>query len=166
MTIPVPFREFKTVVPPAWIDANGHMSARYYSLLVFDAHWVFSDAIGLGSAYIRERNLGKNIVEGHMVYERELMLDDHIEVESRLLAVSEKGVHIAHEIFNVDRGYRAAIWEEIDLNVDLSTRRSTPFPPDVRENLEAIAQQFAQLPPLDKIGRCVRMKRSDHAGHK
>ena len=157
MNFPVPFREFKTVVPPEWIDANGHMSARYYSLLVFDAHWLFSDAIGLGSAYIRERGLGKNIVEGHMVYERELLEGDHIEVSSRLLAVSDKGVHIAHEIFNVDRGYRAAISEELDIHVDLNTRRSAPFPHDVREQLNAIVQQFAQLPPLDKIGRHVAM---------
>ena len=160
MPVPVPFREFKTIVPSEWIDGNGHMSARYYSLLVFDAHWKFSDAIGLGSDYIRNHNLGKNIVEGHMVYERELMLGDHVEVESRLLGVSHKGVHIAHEVFNVDRDYRAAIWEEIDLNVDLTTRRATPFSPAMRAQLEAIAQQFAQLPPLDKIGRCVLLKRS------
>jgi acyl-CoA thioester hydrolase len=157
MTISVPFREFKTVVPAEWIDGNGHMSARFYSLLVFDAHWVFSDAIGLGGAYIRERNLGKNIVEGHMVYERELLEGDRVEVESRLLAVSDKGVHIAHEVFNVDRNYRAAIWEEVDLNVDLTMRRAAPFTPDMRANLEDIARQFAQLPPLDKIGRSVKL---------
>ncbi len=160
MNFPVPFREFKTVVPPEWIDANGHMSARYYSLLIFDAHWVFSDAIGLGSAYIRQRNLGKNIVEGHMVYEHELLGGDHIEVSSRLLAVSDKGVHISHEVFNVYRDYRAAIWEELDIHVDLNTRRAASFPRDVREQLEAIAQQFAQLPPLDRIGRCVMMRKS------
>lgn len=159
MNVVVPFREFKTVVPAEWIDGNGHMSARFYSLLVFDAHWKFSDAIGLGVDYIRERNLGKNIVEGHMVYERELMLGDHIEVESRLIGVSDKGVHITHEIFNVDRNYRAAIWEELDLNVDLGTRRAVPFPREVHAKLEAIAQQFAQLPPLDKIGRSVMIKR-------
>lgn len=159
MTIPVPYREFKTVVPPEWIDGNGHMSARFYSLLVFDAHWKFSDAIGLGSAYIRDHNLGKNIVEGHMVYERELMLGDHVEVESRLLAVSDKGVHIAHEVWNVDRNYRAAIWEEIDLNVDLATRRATAFTPEMRAKLEVFAQHFAQLPPLDKVGRSVLLKR-------
>ena len=160
MKLPVPFREFKTVVRPEWIDANGHMSARYYSLVIFDAHWQFSDAVGLGTAYIRERGLGKNIVEGHMVYERELLEGDHIEVHSRLLAVSEKGTHYAHEIFNIDRGYRAAIWEELDIHVDLSTRRSTPFPCDMREQLDAIVQQFAQLPPLDKIGRCISMEKS------
>lgn len=159
MNIPVPFREYKTVVPPEWIDGNGHMSARFYSLLVFDAHWKFSDAIGLGSAYIRDHHLGKNIVEGHMVYERELMLGDHIEVDSRLLAVSDKGVHITHEVFNVDKNYRAAIWEEIDLNVDLKTRRSVSFSTDMRAQLDAIAQQFSQLPPLDKIGRSVVLKR-------
>lgn len=159
MTIPVPYREFKTVVPQEWIDGNGHMSARFYSLLVFDAHWKFSDAIGLGSDYIRDHNLGKNIVEGHMVYERELMLGDHVEVSSRLLAVSDKGVHIAHEVFNVDRNYRAAIWEEVDLNVDLATRRATPFTPKMRAKLETIAQQFSQLPPLDKVGRSVMLKR-------
>ncbi len=160
MNVPVPYREFKTVVPQEWIDGNGHMSARFYSLLVFDAHWKFSEAIGLGVAYIREHNLGKNIVEGHMVYERELLLGDHVEVSSRLLAVSDKGVHITHEIFNTDRNYRAAIWEEVDLNVDLDTRRSTPFAPAMRTKLEAIAERFAQLPPLDKIGRSVMLKRT------
>lgn len=160
MNISVPFREFKTAVPREWIDGNGHMGARFYSLLIFDAHWQFSEAIGLGVDYIRERNLGKNIVEGHMVYERELLEGDHIEVSSRLLAVSDKGVHIAHEIFNVDRNYRAAIWEELDINVDLNTRRAIPFSSDVRERLETIAKQFEQLPPLDKIGRCVLIKRS------
>lgn len=160
MEISVPFREFKTVVRPEWLDANGHMSARYFSLVVFDAHWAFSEAIGIGVAYIRERGLGKNIVEGHMVYERELLEGEHIEVHSRLLAVSAKGAHFAHEIFNVDRGYRAAIWEELDIHVDLNTRRSTPFPRDVREQLEVIVQQFAQLPPLDKIGRRVSMQKS------
>lgn len=159
MHVPVPFREFKIVVPREWIDGNGHMSARFYSLLVFDAHWKFSEAIGLGVDYIRERNLGKNIVEGHMVYERELLEGDHVEVSSRLLAVSDKGVHVTHEVFNVDRNYRAAIWEELDLNVDLNTRRSVPFPADMRAKLDAIAQQFAQLPPLDKIGRSVLVKR-------
>lgn len=160
MIIPIPFREYKTVVPQEWIDGNGHMSARFYSLLVFDAHWKFSEAIGLGAAYIREHNLGKNIVEGHMIYERELLLGDHVEVDSRLLAVSNKGVHVAHEVWNVDRNYRAAMWEEIDLNVDLATRRSTPFSVAMRNKLEAIAQQFAQLPPLDRIGRSVKLKRA------
>lgn len=158
MSVPVPFCEFKTAVRPEWIDANGHMSARYYSLVIFDAHWQFSDAVGLGTAYIRERGLGKNIVEGHMVYERELLEGERIEVRSRLLAVSDKGAHFAHEIFNADRGYRAAIWEELDIHVDLSTRRAAPFPREVREQLDAIVQQFAQLPPLDKIGRCVSME--------
>ena len=158
MTVPVPFRQFNAVVPPAWIDGNGHMSARFYSLLVFDAHWVFSEAIGLGGAYIRERNLGKNIVEGHMIYERELLLGDRIEVASRLLAVGDKAVHVAHEVFNVDRDYRAAFWEEIDVHVDLATRRASPFPADVRARLEDIAALFAPLPPLDKLGRSVRMR--------
>lgn len=160
MNIPVPYREFKTVVPPEWIDGNGHMSARFYSLLIFDAHWHFSEAIGLGPAYIREHNLGKNIVEGHMVYERELLLGDRVEVESRLLEVSSKGVHIAHEVFNIDRHYRAAIWEEVDINVDLATRRAISFSNEMREKLEAIAEQFKHLPPLDKIGRSVALKRT------
>jgi acyl-CoA thioester hydrolase len=160
MNLPVPFREFKTAVRPEWIDANGHMSARYFSLVAFDAHWAFSEAIGLGVAYIRERGLGKSIVEGHMVYERELLEGDRLEVNSRLLAVSGKGVHIAHEIFNVDRDYRAAVWEELDIHIDLSTRRSVQFPADVREQLEVIVQKFASLPPIDKIGRRVSLEKA------
>lgn len=160
MNIPIPFREFSTAVKPEWIDANGHMSARHFSLVVFDAHWQFSDALGIGVDYVKTRNLGKNIVEGHMVYERELLEGERIEVHSHLLSVSAKAIHVAHEIVNVERNYRAAIWEEVDIHVDLATRRSTPFPADVYLHLQTIAGRFAQLPPLDKIGRSVILKRS------
>ena len=155
----VPFRNYKTVVAPEWIDVNNHMNVLYYSHVMFGAHAHFSRYLDLGEEYVHRTGCGKNVVESHLVYERELLEGDRIEVVSRVLGVGDKRIHFSHEIYNVDRNYRAAIGEQLDIHVDLTTRRAAPFPSDVRARLEAVAQQYAQLPPLDKIGRRVTIER-------
>ena len=159
MNISVPFREYNTVVAPEWIDFNQHMNVLYYSHVMFGAHTYFSRHLGLDENYVQRTGCGKNVVESHLVYERELLEGDRIEVVSRLLGVDDKRIHVSHEIYNVDRNYRAAIGEQLDIHVDLRVRRAASFPPEVRARLEAIAQEYAKWPPLDKIGRRVTMKR-------
>ncbi|HEY3698626.1 MAG TPA: thioesterase family protein [Spongiibacteraceae bacterium] len=158
-TIAAPFREYKTVVAPEWIDANNHMNVLYYSHVIFGAHAMFSRHLGIGEDYVHATGCGKSVVESHIVYERELLRGDRIEVASRLLGVGDKRVHFYHEIFNVDRGYRAAVGEQLDIHVDLNTRRASPFPHAMRARLEAIAQVHAQLPAADKVGRRVTIEK-------
>lgn len=159
--IPAPFRQYSTVVAPDWIDVNEHMNARYYTIVIYNAHALFSEYVGIGEEYVRNNRCGKSVVESHLIYERELLLGDRIEVASRLLAVSDKRLHFYHEVFNVDRGYRAAVGEQLDIHVDLTARRASPLPADLRARLETIAAAHSQLPAPDKIGRCVTMARPD-----
>jgi acyl-CoA thioester hydrolase len=111
--IPAPFRQYSTVVPPEWIDINDHMNARYYTIVIYNAHSLFSEYIGFGESYVQASRCGKSVVESHLIYERELRVGDRIEVASRLLEVSGKRLHFYHEIFNVDKGYRAAVGEPL-----------------------------------------------------
>ena len=155
--ISTPYRQYSTVVPPEWIDINDHMNARYYTVVIYNAHSLFSEYIGFGENYVQASRCGKSVVESHLIYERELRVGDRIEVASRLLAVAGKRLHFYHEIFNVDQGYRAAVGEQLDIHVDLNSRRSAPLPADLLAKLQQIAQAHATLPAPDKLGRCVTM---------
>ena len=44
--IPTPFRQYSTVVPQEWIDINNHMNARFYTIVIYNAHSLFSQFIG------------------------------------------------------------------------------------------------------------------------
>lgn len=157
--IETPFRRYSTVVPPEWIDVNEHMNARYYTIVIYNAHSLFSEYIGVGENYVQATRCGKSVVESHLIYERELRVGDRIEVATRLLAVGEKRMHFYHEVFNVEQGYRAAVGEQLDIHVDLTSRRAAPLPLDLFASLQAIAQAHATLPAPDKIGRSVTMER-------
>jgi acyl-CoA thioester hydrolase len=157
--IAAPFREYSTVVPPEWIDMNDHMNARYYTIVIYNAHSLFSQAIGFTEDYVNTQRCGKSVVESHLVYERELRVGDRIEVASRLLAVGEKRLHFYHEVFNADKGHRAAVGEQLDIYVDLNTRRAANIPTEFFAHLKSIAAEHEKLPAPDKIGRHVTMER-------
>ena len=94
----VPFIGLKIVVPSEWIDVNGHMNAMHYGLVVYDAHYNFTEAIGLGENYVKRTNCGKAVLESHMIYEREISEGDELEIRSWLLAVDKKRLHFFYEV--------------------------------------------------------------------
>lgn len=151
------FRGYRAVVVPEWIDINDHMNARFYASVIYDAHVLFTDHIGLGEAYVAARHCGKVVVESHLVYERELRLGDEIGVTSRLLAVDDKRMHFAHELTNLRQGYRAALAEQLDLHVDLGSRRAAPLPADIHQRLVALVRSQASMPLPAKLGRALHL---------
>ncbi|MGH7291444.1 MAG: thioesterase family protein [Myxococcota bacterium] len=146
MSDSTPLNCYRTIVGADWIDVNGHMNAQHYYTVVYRAHVVLTERLGLGDAYVAARQCGKVVVESHHRFERELRLNDPLEVRSRLLGVDAKRLHFFHEIWNARDGYRAGTGEQIDVHVDLRTRRGAPFAPDVRARLQAVADAHAALP--------------------
>ncbi|WP_372865322.1 thioesterase family protein, partial [Spongiibacter sp.] len=133
-----PFIGLQIEVPSEWIDVNGHMNATHYGLAVYDAHFNFTEEIGLGEAYVNETSCGKAVLESHMVYEREVSEGDKLEIKSWLLAVDHKRLHFFHEVYNVTKGFRAATSEQVDIHIDLNKRASAPFPNSLYIKLQKI----------------------------
>jgi acyl-CoA thioester hydrolase len=152
----VPFIAHRVTVPAAWIDINDHLNATHYGLIVYDAHALFSEAIGLGARYVQQTRCGKAVLESHLIYEREVSLDDALEVRSWLLAVDHKRLHFFHELFNVTTGVRAAAAEQVDIHIDLAARRSSAMPAEVFSSLQQwVREALAQPLPLG-IGSQIR----------
>jgi acyl-CoA thioester hydrolase len=159
LSFPAPYDRFRGEVRPEWIDINGHMNLAYYTVLFDHATDRMFDELDLGLAYRRRTDLGTFVTETHNRYERELLVGDRVRVTIQILSADDKRLHLAHEMFRLDDGARAATQELLFLHVDLTARRVCPFPPELRARVDAAATAHAALPRPDWVGRHVAMKR-------
>ena len=156
---PAPFDRYRGEVRPDWIDHNGHMNLAYYTVLFDYATDLMFDVLDLGLAYRRRTDLGTFVTETHNRYERELLVGDKVRVAIQILFADDKRLHLAHEMFRLDNGERAATQELLFLHVDLKARRVTPFPPELKARVHAAAAAHKGLPRPPWVGRHVGMAR-------
>jgi len=157
MTIPAPYQRYEGEVLPEWIDWNGHLNLAYYVVLFDKATDILFEELGLGLSYRRDTDRGTFVAETHNRYERELLVHERVRVATQIVASDDKRLHIAHEMFRLKDGLRAATQELMFLHVDLIQRRVCPFPPDLRATVDAAAAAHAHLPRPDWVGRRVAM---------
>ena len=155
LSFPAPFDRYRGEVRPEWIDHNGHMNLAYYTVLFDYATDLMFDVLDLGLAYRRRTDLGTFVTETHNRYERELLVGERVRVAIQILLADDKRLHLAHEMFRLDDGERAATQELLFLHVDLKERRVTPFPPELRARVHAAAAAHAHLPRPAWVGRHV-----------
>lgn len=157
MTIPAPFARYEGEVLPEWIDWNGHLNLAYYVVLFDKGTDVLFEELGLGLAYRRETDRGTFVVETHNRYERELLVGERVRISTQIVATDDKRLHLAHEMFRLKDGLRAATQELLFLHVDLVARRVCPFPPDLRARVDDAAAAHAVLPRPDWVGGRIAM---------
>ena len=155
--IPAPYEHSGGEVRPEWIDYNGHMNLAYYIVLFDQGTDALFDALDLGLDYRRNRHLGTFVAETHTRYERELLVGERVRVTVQLLAVDDKRLHIAHEMFRLRDGLRSATLESMFLHVNLIERRVVPMPPDLKERVDAAFAAHSSLPQPDWVGHRVQM---------
>jgi len=156
---PAPFDRYRGEVRPEWIDINGHMNLAYYTVLFDYATDQMFDVLDLGLAYRRRTDLGTFVTETHNRYERELLVGDRVRVTIQILSADDKRLHLAHEMFRLDSGERAATQELLFLHVDLARRRVCPFPSELKARVDAAAAAHGRLPRPAWVGRHVGMAR-------
>jgi acyl-CoA thioester hydrolase len=155
--IPAPFAAFQGEVLPEWIDYNGHMNLAYYTVLFDQATDLLFDVLGLGLDYRRDTQMGTFVAETHNRYERELLVGARVRVATQIVAADDKRLYLAHEMFALEGGYRTATQELMFLHVDLTLRRVSPFPADLRRRVADATAAHAALPRPDWIGRRIAM---------
>ena len=140
-------------IDPSWVDYNGHLNQAYYGVLFDRALDHALLPAGLGPEYIRERNLSFMTVECHKCFVRELMHPAKVRVASRIVDLDGKRMHMFCELQHAGEGWLAATAEFMFLHIDMATRRTAPWPTDVRARLDAIHAQTAALPLPERVGR-------------
>ena len=159
MPFPTPFDLYRGRVLPAWIDSNDHMNLAYYVVLFDLAGDLAYNRFGLGPLgdYKTRTNFGTMAVESHNLYVQELLLDEEVKVVTQILAVDDKRIHMAHEMYRLPDNTLAAMQELMLLHVDLGRRKVTPWPADIRALLDEAAEAHKMLKVPDWVGRRIAM---------
>lgn len=152
---------------PEWIDINGHMNVAYYVLafdFAVDALWM---DFGLTNEHILSNNSSTFAAESHVMYRRELLLDDPYIVTTQVLAYDEKRIHQFQRMYHAEQGFLAATAEWMNLHVDMSTRRVAPWPRVIMQAIERVVSMQGVWPYPDDAGRRMRVMRPmfSVAGH-
>ena len=111
-----------------WIDYNNHMNVSYY-LLIFDKFGadVLNDTFKMGEYSAKTSGKSTMIVESNITYNKELKVDDVVDVNLVYFDHDKKRLQYKMEIINKEKKYLASTIEVLALYVDLNTRKVSEF---------------------------------------
>jgi acyl-CoA thioester hydrolase len=144
-------------IEPQWIDYNGHLNMAYYNVMfdrAIDELWL---KLGIGPGYMKERHSSTFTAECHVRYLREIHLGDPVQVSVLLLAADEKRLHTFEELHHATEGWLSATSENMTIHIDMTARKTAPFPPDIRARIEAVLTAHATVARPAGIGRKITM---------
>ncbi|SLN44925.1 L-carnitine dehydrogenase [Roseovarius albus] len=147
-------------VPKEWIDYNDHMNMAYY-VMVFDTGLdeILDRKLGAGQSYTEASGQGPFVVQNHVHYIGELVEGDQFYCQYLLLAGDAKRVHIAGEMHKQSDGGLVCVMEQVLINVDHATRRSTPYPQDIQERIKELVAAHAEIPRPTQLGCSIGLHR-------
>ena len=140
-----------------WVDYNGHLNDAYYMVIFSYATDGLMAHIGLDEAGRKATGHTMYTLEVHLNYVQEVHEGVDVEVHTQILGVDAKRVHLAHEMYRLHDGKRAATQELMYLHVDLNIRRVVPWPDDVRARIEAAQAAHARVARPEWVGRRIAM---------
>jgi acyl-CoA thioester hydrolase len=111
----------------------GHMNVMWYVGKFDEASWQLLATMGLTPSRLRSEGRGMAAVEQRIEYKRELYAGDVVTIRSAVVEIREKSIRIAHELRNDDTGAVAATTVIVGVHLDLTSRKASPLPADVRD---------------------------------
>ncbi len=134
---------WRQLVPPEWIDANGHMSDARSMDCLSQAADVFTRLCGVDAAYIQA---GGNYftLETHIRHLHEIKAGAEIYITTQVLAAVGKQLHLFHYFYE-SGGTLLATGEHLLLHVDTDNRSSSLPSAAVASKLAAYAKAHANL---------------------
>ena len=149
--IAAPLAFHSAAVPEAWTDYNGHMTESAFLLAFGDSSDAFFRYIGIDEAY-RAKGSSIYTLETRIHNRREARTGDRLALTLQLIARDAKRLHVFHEMGNEATGEVLATAEQILAHVDMGEGRSSPFPPEIADRLDAILAAHGALPIPRTVG--------------
>jgi acyl-CoA thioester hydrolase len=159
-----PLDRHRMVVPPEWVDLNGHMNVGHYVVAFDHATGTLCDQFGLGWDYTLTGVGTTFVIEAHVTYDREVGGGDPLRITTQIIDYDQKRLHFMHTMYHAERGFLAATNEVMLMNIDLATRRSAPWPEWSRQRIEEMANVHAKLPRPNQVGRIIGIRRRPEVG--
>jgi len=141
------------VVPSAFEDVNGHLNIRHYLGIASEGLDESLAPLGILQNWPRVADQAVFSAEHHLTYVTELRTGDSVSVRVRLVGRSERAAHAV--VYLVDETHQrlSYVMEEIFLHVDMTSRRTSPWPDDVAAALDKRVAEDQDLPwPVELSG--------------
>lgn len=146
---------YQKTVPESWIDYNNHMTEGYYGVAFANASDAVLIYLGIQEYMLRTHNTFYT-AENHLIFERELKLNDPIHVETMVVGADRKRLQLFHEMYNTEKGYRAATMETMLLHVNQDLDRVVPMPDEFWVSVELLVKNHASLSRPKQLHRAIR----------
>ena len=132
-------------VPMPFEDINGHLNVRHYLGIASEGLDESLVDVGIPQNWPITAGHACFSAEHHCTYLHELRTGDVMSARVRLLGRSERAGHALVYLLDHTHERVSYVMEEIFLHVDLSDRRTAPWPDDVAAALDARVAEHAQL---------------------
>ena len=143
-----------------WVDYNGHMNVAYYVLIFDHATDVLLNHVGLNAKHRNMTSESVFVVESHITYLQEVLEGEKIEIETLVLDVDDKRLQVFMTMYESGSSVLKATIEIMILHVDLSTRKSTPFPAQIKLELSQLKDKHSSLMQPSQIGRQIGFRKT------
>jgi len=120
----------------------GHMNVMWYVGKFDEATWNLFSALGVTTAFLRERKRGMAAVQQNITYRRELVAGDTVTVHSAFLELRDKVARFVHEMRNGETGELAAYCLLTGVHIDTEARKSCPFPQDILARGKSLVRDY------------------------
>lgn len=133
-----------------WLDAYGHLNEAYYLVPFSNATWALQSSLGIGTDYFEETGCALYTLETHLRYVHEVRAPAELKVESMVIGVDQKRLHVGHRLMVNDR--ECATFECMLLHYDTRRERVAAFETAQMEPLKSAIIN----PPPDWVGCALR----------
>jgi acyl-CoA thioester hydrolase len=133
---------YRGVVYPWHCDHMGHMNVMWYVGKFDEATWNLFAAMGVTTAFLRERKRGMAAVQQNITYRRELVAGDTVSVHSAFLEMRDKAAKFVHEMRNAQTGEIAAYCMLTGVYIDAEARKACPFPQDILARGRSLVREY------------------------
>ena len=132
-------------VPVAFEDINGHVSIRHYLGIASEGLDESLVEVGIPTMWVTSGHAIFS-AEHHLTYLHELKTGDSISVRVRMVGRSERAAHVLVYLLDDSHQRVAYVMEEIFLRIDMSVRKTAPWPEDIAAKIDERVAEHAKLP--------------------
>ena len=137
---------YRGIIYPWHCDHMGHMNVMWYASKFDEACWQLLGMLGLDRSRFAEDVTAMAAVEQRIQYKRELYPGDAVTIQSALLEVKDKSIHMLHKMVHDASGEVAATTVVVAVHIDARVRKAIRIPEDVRQRaLEMKERELAAL---------------------
>jgi len=132
---------YRGIVYPWHCDHMGHMNVMWYAGKFDEACWQLLAILGLHRSRFAQDGTGMAAVEQHIQYKREVHAGDAVTIQSAILEVTGKSIHMLHKMLHDASGEVAATTVVVAIHIDVTIRKAIRLPEDVRQRAIEMKEQ-------------------------